>query len=428
MITKYGSTIKSTWRSYLKYTVTETSLSYKVTVTDIGAMLTGSTYVAEPRNNDDEFKCTLKVGSKVSKCTTPLSLWSNESYTDMFDSRDRTIEIKKGTSSQSIPLSFSVYAPAWIRTAKKSGEGIDCASATSTASVTLSVPVIAKPTVSLSAFRDTEVETTAEFTAVVSSFEGDIISSVTLTVNGTAYSLGNCTIDDFGTRTFTKIITDLPISKTKATLSAFGLGGSSDVYSTYLSSAFYTMDIGGKGKEIAFGCPATDEELPEYGLFRCAMDTMFERDIRTEGDLYTKDGKAATLNLLNKIVGTSYSVPITVTNGTFTNAGTTAFIVGTSLRIYLNCTANAAKSAGNISNEVMLTIKIPDQRIASLWSISTCGGSSGPNSQLQFGVSRDENGVAIVKVTLAALGQSLAKGGSINAYAAMPCTLNLDKL
>ena len=66
MATVYGSTIQSTWRSYLTYTVSETATQYVINITDVGIQLTGSTYIVEPDDYDSAFTCTLKLGSKTS--------------------------------------------------------------------------------------------------------------------------------------------------------------------------------------------------------------------------------------------------------------------------------------------------------------------------------------------------------------------------
>lgn len=39
-----------------------------------------------------------------------------------------------------------------------------------------------------------------------------------------------------------------------------------------LAPAFYTIDFQAGGKEIAFGAPANDDNIPSNGLFKCAMD------------------------------------------------------------------------------------------------------------------------------------------------------------
>ena len=116
---------------------------------------------------------------------------------------------------------------------------------------------------------------------------------------------------------------------------------------------------------------------------------------------------------------------ITVTAGTFTNNGCSVTLVGNTLYLYFNAKAKAAISAGNITNQTMLTIKFTDDRISALYSASWSGGASGPNSQMQFNAS-SSGGQHTITVTLAAIAQNIAKDGVINAHVSMPCVLNWD--
>lgn len=133
-------------------------------------------------------------------------------------------------------------------------------------------------------------------------------------------------------------------------------------------------------------------------------------------------------NLVSKIQAmfcAEYQETLTVTNGTFTDDGSYARLVGNSLYLYLNAKAKAAITAGNIANQTMLTITFTDDRILTLYSVSGSGGTSGPNSQMQFkGIS--SGGQHTITVTLAAIAQNIAKGGVINAHASIPCVLNWD--
>ena len=133
-------------------------------------------------------------------------------------------------------------------------------------------------------------------------------------------------------------------------------------------------------------------------------------------------------NLVDKIQNmfcTSYSETLTVTAGTFTNNGCRATLVGNTLYLYLNAKAKAAITAGNITNQTMLTITFTDNRISGLYTVSSSGGTSGPNSQMSFGTS-SSGGQHTITVTLAAIAQNVASGGEINAYVALPCRLNWD--
>lgn len=274
MATVYGSTIGSTWRSYLTYSVEETPTTYKVTVDNAGIDLT-STYVVGYA--DHEHKGTLIVGANSDYFTDATDYTKDTSLISNFSSSIRTLIIQKTASIQTVKVSFSLYFQDWIKWNKSMTDGTGYGAATSTASVTLTIPALSKPAVSLSALRSSDVDTTAVFTATVSSFSSDVISSVVLTVGDTSYSMGSGTIGASGVLTFKKTITGLSINRVQSTLTATGSGGESDTYVYYLTSAFYTMDIGGKGKEIAFGQSAsTDPDtIPPNGQFSCAMRPVF---------------------------------------------------------------------------------------------------------------------------------------------------------
>ena len=148
-----------------------------------------------------------------------------------------------------------------------------------------------------------------------------------------------------------------------------------------------------------------------------------DANISTDGNLVVQGD-----NLVSKIQAmlcTAYPETLTVTAGTFTDGGCSASLVGNSLYLYLNAKAKSAITAGNISNQTMLTITFTDSRISVLYSVSTTGGTSGPNSQMQFkGISSGEQHT--ITVTLAAIAQNIAKDGVINAHVSIPCVLNWD--
>ena len=121
----------------------------------------------------------------------------------------------------------------------------------------------------------------------------------------------------------------------------------------------------------------------------------------------------------------AYPETLTVKNGTFTNDGSNASLVGNSLYLHINAKANAAITAGNITNQTMLTITFIDNRISTLYSVSGSGGSSGPNSQMMF-TGASSGGQHTITVTLAAIAQNIAKGGVINAKVSISCVLNWD--
>lgn len=148
-----------------------------------------------------------------------------------------------------------------------------------------------------------------------------------------------------------------------------------------------------------------------------------DANISTDGNLIVQGD-----NLVNKIQAmlcTAYPETLTVKNGTFTNDGSNASLVGNSLYLHIIAKANAAITAGNITNQTMLTINFTDNRISTLYSVSGSGGSSGPNSQMLF-TGASSGGQHTITVTLAAIAQNIAKGGVINAKVSIPCVLNWD--
>lgn len=148
-----------------------------------------------------------------------------------------------------------------------------------------------------------------------------------------------------------------------------------------------------------------------------------DANISTDGNLFVQGD-----NLVSKIQAmfcTAYTETLTVTAGTFTNGGCSAVLVGNIFRLYFHGKSKSAISAGNITNQTMLTITFTDSRIANIYSVSGTGAASGPNSQMYFKCS-SSGGQHTITVTLAAIAQSLAKGGEINSFVSLPCTLNWD--
>lgn len=148
-----------------------------------------------------------------------------------------------------------------------------------------------------------------------------------------------------------------------------------------------------------------------------------DANISTDGNLIVQGD-----NLVSKIQNmlcVVYIETLTIKNGTFTDNGCNASLVGNSLYLYINAKAKAAITAGNITNQTMLTITFTDNRISVLYSVSTSGGATGPNSQMQF-KGGSSGGQHTITVTLAAIAQNIAKDGIINAHVSIPCTLNWD--
>lgn len=116
---------------------------------------------------------------------------------------------------------------------------------------------------------------------------------------------------------------------------------------------------------------------------------------------------------------------ITVKAGTFTDNGCSVILVGNTLYLYFNAKSKAAISAGNITNQTMLTITFTDNRILTLYTTAGTAGASGPNSQMQFNAS-SSGGQHTITVTLAAIAQNIAKNAVVSTHISMPCVLNWD--
>ena len=256
-------------------------------------------------------------------------------------------------------------------------------------------------------------------------------------VGGANYTFDSATVQ-FGTATaksMTKSGTTLygysdvdSIAQTSAytvkiTVVVTGADGISRTYtdSTYISKSVPVFDVASNGNCFAFFGTATD------GLANPKLIINGEMAFGTEAD-----AAAARTNLsvpsIDKIKNmfcTAYAEELTVTAGTFTDGGCNASLVGNTLYLYLNAKAKSAITAGNITNQTMLTITFIDSKIATLYSVSGTGGASGPNSQMQFTAS-SSGGQHTISVSLAAIAQNIAKDGVINAHMALPCTLNWD--
>lgn len=281
MATVYGNTISSTWRSYLTYSIEETPTTYKVTVDDVGVDIVSSTYYLGYGDNDTVLNLELGLdgysASYNSDIETDRSLLENFIFQNE-EVKTITTTISKTKYTQSIPVLFEYYTNgSWIKVNKKTHTGTGESSAKSTASVTLTVPTLAKPTVSLIAERDSSTDSTVKYTATIKSFSNDAISDCKLTVNGTEYTLTNDIVPSSGTLTITKTLTNQSLNNITATLVVTGEGGTSNTYILNIPPAFYTLDIGNKGKEIAFGQSATTSEssIPSNGLFSCGMSPVF---------------------------------------------------------------------------------------------------------------------------------------------------------
>ena len=150
-----------------------------------------------------------------------------------------------------------------------------------TSTRTLTVPKLAPPQVDVICARNETDATKVIFNITVNSFYKDNISNISIVVGSTSATVTGGIIDESNALTVTKELTGLAETALTATVSVTGYGGTATINVT-VPSAFRTFDIGGKGKTIAFGMTARDEDtangitIPENGLFECAMDMSLE--------------------------------------------------------------------------------------------------------------------------------------------------------
>ena len=191
--------------------------------------------------------------------------------------------------------------------------------------------------------------------------------------------------------------------------------------STYISKSVPVFDVASNGNCFAFFGTATDDLTDPKLIINGEMAFGTEADAAVA----RTNLSVPSIDKIKNMFCTAYAEELTVTAGTFTDGGCNASLVGNTLYLYLNAKAKSAITAGNISNQTMLTITFIDSKIATLYSVSGTGGASGPNSQMQFTAS-SSGGQHTISVSLAAIAQNIAKNGVINAHMALPCTLNWD--
>lgn len=150
-----------------------------------------------------------------------------------------------------------------------------------TSTRTLTVPKLAPPQVDVICARNETDATKVIFNITVNSFYKDNISNISIVVGSSSATVTGGIIDESNALTVTKELTGLAETALTATVSVTGYGGTATINAT-VPSAFRTFDIGGKGKTIAFGMTARDEDvtngiiIPENGLFECGMDMSLE--------------------------------------------------------------------------------------------------------------------------------------------------------
>lgn len=282
MATIYGNTIVSAWRSVLVYSITETPTTYTINVTNAGAHCVNNTYSIDGTGDSGcNFKETL-TGIESSPVTYTTNFRNSGFYGTSIYTETMSLNcpftktIVKTTSTQSVTVSFACNITAFYRTNRSSGSGKSYGSYTSTASKIFTVPALAKPSIAMDLQRAENDNTQVNVVATVNSFVDDVISGITLIADGVTQSpTWNPVLPKTmtsSTQTFETTLTIQDENTIPFSISCQGLGGSSTTITKNLTGAFYTIDVKGGGREIAFGAPATDDltDFPN-GLFKCGM-------------------------------------------------------------------------------------------------------------------------------------------------------------
>lgn len=170
------------------------------------------------------------------------------------------------------------------------------------------------------------------------------------------------------------------------------------------------------------------------------LDTTIENDLTVTGavtasDALTVNGIDATtkLNLIDtintkmtNIMNKTYTLTInssTAGSGWTVNSAS-AYLLGNALRIYFSATRSSSLSAGNNTNELIMTLKIATGgRIKNAYNISFVSGSTGPLATGYISGMSLASNVLTVPIYLAANAGALS---STNSYFIIPVILDLS--
>ena len=268
MTTYNGNIVDGVWSANMDISVYETPTYVEIQFGD--CWFDGShSYNAGQRINAGTFTARIS-GPGVYESTTKTI--GRNTLREVMDLPHRTARINKTTSIQTVTFMFVLETSQWSIYNYNYGTVSERLYGQSMASVTITVPALAKPNVSMTAERSSTDNTTIEVNVEVSSFSGDNISQIKLTVGGVDEYLDTGTISTTGKLTRTARFTDQSQGAVDCSVVATGKGGQSSVYSLKAPSAFFTMDIGGGGKSIAFGGQASDTSLPANGRMDIFME------------------------------------------------------------------------------------------------------------------------------------------------------------
>lgn len=288
----YGSAVQNAFKAILYYEIEETDTTYKVTFKRGGASPYSSRYIAIAENRTITEQAVLNFnGRKIYDNTVSHAVYSqgvpsfeaNTTYTvggvTYYGSFaiGTTQTISKTAEEQTLQIEFTDTLSSFCRYDSSTGSRSSYfGQSTSTLTMTLTVPALAKPTVTATARRDDTVDTTVLFEIAVKSFRNDSISTIKVLINGELTEVNGGSIGSSLVINRSASVEGNSQGPLTCSVIAVGRGGESAEYPITIPSSFFTMDIGGKGKSIAFGEPAPDTDLPDNGKFVCAMDADFK--------------------------------------------------------------------------------------------------------------------------------------------------------
>ena len=288
----YGSAVQNAFKAILYYEIEETDTTYKVTFKYGGSCPYSSRYIAIAENRTITEQTVLTFdGRQLHNRTVNHTNYSADTVLIMPDgseyyglSIDVSQIIAKTAEAQTIPVVFTDTLSSFCRYDGSTGSRSSYfGQSTSTLTMTLTVPALAKPTVTATARRDETVDTTVLFDIAVKSFRYDSISTIKVLINGELTEVNGGSIGSSLVINRSASVEGNSQGPLTCSVIAVGRGGESAEYPITVPSSFFTMDIGGKGKSIAFGEPAPDSDLPDNGQFVCAMDAEFKNRLLIKG-------------------------------------------------------------------------------------------------------------------------------------------------
>lgn len=131
-----------------------------------------------------------------------------------------------------------------------------------------------------------------------------------------------------------------------------------------------------------------------------------------------------TINKMTTAFTTIYTLDCAVTLGdNYSSGSASAYLLGNSLRMYMTATRSSAASAGDITNETVMTITVTDRgKIKTVYGASFGPSTSGGPANFHCGVTQGDTTTTLT-VTLAGVAIS---DNAWNAYWTLPVTLNFD--